>query len=193
MPAWARARPTARFVTDVTVPDGTVLAPSTPFVKTWRLSNEGSCAFGGPAADVRLVNVGGDLMGGPAEGVAVSDVQRPGAQFDVSLPLVAPARAGRYIGYWRMLSDGDTAWGHRLWVDIVVEESPETAAAAAAREEHDVDSFGPDAGSGAASPPDAGAQSGKSPAATEDDWSAELSLLANMGFDDMDRILQLLT
>lgn len=31
-----------RFIKDVTVPDGTVMAPSTPFTKIWRIHNNGS-------------------------------------------------------------------------------------------------------------------------------------------------------
>ncbi|MBN9348856.1 MAG: hypothetical protein J0I48_22080 [Devosia sp.] len=30
----------ARFVRDVSVPDGTILQPNEPFVKTWRFRNE---------------------------------------------------------------------------------------------------------------------------------------------------------
>jgi hypothetical protein len=35
----------ARFVSDVTVPDNTVLAPGVPFVKTWTLQNNGTCEW----------------------------------------------------------------------------------------------------------------------------------------------------
>ena len=33
------------FVTDVTIPDGTVLQPNETFVKTWRIKNIGTCAW----------------------------------------------------------------------------------------------------------------------------------------------------
>ncbi|MFN3762162.1 MAG: NBR1-Ig-like domain-containing protein, partial [Anaerolineae bacterium] len=35
----------ARWVADVTVPDNTAFAPNTPFVKTWRVRNSGTCAW----------------------------------------------------------------------------------------------------------------------------------------------------
>jgi hypothetical protein len=35
----------ADFVTDVTVPDGTVLDPGETFTKTWRLKNAGTCSW----------------------------------------------------------------------------------------------------------------------------------------------------
>ena len=35
----------AQFVADVTIPDGTTLAPGATFAKTWRLKNIGSCTW----------------------------------------------------------------------------------------------------------------------------------------------------
>ncbi|MBI3739709.1 MAG: hypothetical protein HY258_11730, partial [Chloroflexi bacterium] len=35
----------AQFITDVTYPDNTVIAPSTSFTKTWRLKNIGTCSW----------------------------------------------------------------------------------------------------------------------------------------------------
>ena len=35
----------ADFVTDVTIPDGTVLDPDESFTKTWRLKNSGTCSW----------------------------------------------------------------------------------------------------------------------------------------------------
>ncbi len=52
----------ARWVADVTVPDNTALAPGTPFVKTWRVRNSGTCAW---EPGTRLVFISGDPLGGP--------------------------------------------------------------------------------------------------------------------------------
>ena len=53
----------ATFVTDVTIPDDTRLAPGTEFVKTWRLRNSGTCDWG---PGFRFVFIEGEPMGGPA-------------------------------------------------------------------------------------------------------------------------------
>ena len=48
-----------RFIKDVTVPDGTPMAPSTPFTKIWRMCNSGSTAW---PYGIQLVWVGGDHL-----------------------------------------------------------------------------------------------------------------------------------
>jgi len=50
----------ARFISDVTIPDGTTLDPGTSFTKTWRLKNEGSCAWD---SRYQIVFVSGTSMG----------------------------------------------------------------------------------------------------------------------------------
>jgi next-to-BRCA1 protein 1 len=50
----------ARFVQDVTIFDGTELAPGTQFTKIWRLRNSGSIAW---PPQTQLVHVGGDELG----------------------------------------------------------------------------------------------------------------------------------
>src|SRR5574340_445852 len=49
------------FIKDVTVPDGTVLAPNARLVKTWRLRNNGNCAW---TTDTKLVFTSGAQMNG---------------------------------------------------------------------------------------------------------------------------------
>ncbi|MFN3762285.1 MAG: sigma-70 family RNA polymerase sigma factor, partial [Anaerolineae bacterium] len=54
--------PDARWGADVTGPDNTALAPGTPFVKTWRVRNAGTCAW---EPGTRLVFISGAPLGGP--------------------------------------------------------------------------------------------------------------------------------
>lgn len=78
----SQVKPMARFVTDVSVADGSPLPPNTRFVKTWCMRNDGSVTF---PAGCRLMPVGGDLMEGPEDGVAV-EPRAPGEEFHVSSP-----------------------------------------------------------------------------------------------------------
>jgi len=110
------SRAMARFVTDVSMPDGTKMLPGARFVKTWRIRNDGATGF--PAGS-RLCNVGGDLMDGPVDGVSVAEVA-PTEEADISVTLTAPQHEGRYVGYWRMKTPAGANFGHRLWVDINV-------------------------------------------------------------------------
>ncbi|CAM6012850.1 unnamed protein product [Sphagnum balticum] len=130
----------ARFVQDVTIFDGTELAPGASFTKIWRLRNSGSLPW---PKECRLVYVGGDEeLGGsvddetslllelPEQGLA------PQEEVNVSVDLVAPMQPGRYVSYWRLVapspppSEGQR-FGHRLWVLIHVtlkdQESPQVA------------------------------------------------------------------
>lgn len=69
-----------RFVTDVSISDGSPLPPNTRFVKTWCMRNDGQVTFP-PGA--KMMPVGGDMMGGPEDGVSVEQ-RAPGEEFHVS-------------------------------------------------------------------------------------------------------------
>ena len=56
--------PQARFVSHVTIEDGSQLALEQQFTKTWRLRNTGPCVW---PAHSRLIHVGGSLFSGPTE------------------------------------------------------------------------------------------------------------------------------
>lgn len=104
----------ARFIADVTMPDGTKLAPATQFVKIWRIRNDGETEW---PEDTRLEFVGGDCMLGKAVAVPAA---APGECVDVAVDMVAPRPAGRYCGYWRLRSGTGVRFGHRVWVDVLV-------------------------------------------------------------------------
>lgn len=105
----------AHFVADMTIPDDTPFLPNTPFVKTWRLQNSGTCDW---EAGTRLAYVSGDPLGGPT----TVDVQplAPGQYVDVSVNLIAPATPGTYRSNWRMQSPEGTLFGDSVYVQIVV-------------------------------------------------------------------------
>ncbi len=88
----------ARFMADVTVPDGTRYSPGAIFTKTWRLKNTGSCTWNTSYA---LVFDSGEAMGGAAS-LSLPEAVAPGQEIDISISLTAPAKAGKYRGYWRL-------------------------------------------------------------------------------------------
>lgn len=102
----------ARFVRDVTVPDGAAVASGTPLVKTWALRNTGNTAWEG----VRLVHVGGDALGAAP---AVEAHAEPGATAEISVELVVPGRPGRYVGRWQLEAADGRRFGPVIWVDLV--------------------------------------------------------------------------
>ena len=108
----------ARWVADVTVPDNTVIAPGTPFIKTWRVRNSGTCAW---EPGTRLIFVSGTPMGGPTADVPAL---APGAQADVSVSLTAPAAPGTYRANYQFQAPDGTRFGPVIWVQIVVPGTP---------------------------------------------------------------------
>jgi len=103
------------------VPDGTSYAPNTPFLKTWRLKNIGSCTW----KNYSLVFDSGDKMGG-LDSVSIVPTILPGQTLDISVNLTSPSSAGTYRGYWKLKNNTGVAFGigtggtKSFWVDIKV-------------------------------------------------------------------------
>lgn len=110
------------YLQDVTIPDNTTMTPGESFTKTWRVQNTGSCTW---AVGYKFVMVAGDAMSGQA--LTLSQTVAPGAQFDISVPMVAPTKAGKFTGTWRMSDAAGTYFGDPLTVVIVVGGSTATA------------------------------------------------------------------
>jgi hypothetical protein len=109
------ARYLGRFVADVTVEDGTPFNPGQPFVKIWKMRNEGTTAW---PENTRLSYVGGDKLSN-VEAVAVPPMD-PGVEVDIAVDMAAPSKPGRYVSYFRLLTPDGTRFGQRVWVDIIV-------------------------------------------------------------------------
>lgn len=111
----------AKFVADITVPDGTSFEPKAPFLKTWRLRNDGDVAL--PESRLMPVNTTDSCcLSGPMEGVLIAGKQ-PLQEFDVTVPFVAPLLPGHFVSEWRLMrTDTGTFFGDRLWVEVQVQD-----------------------------------------------------------------------
>jgi len=105
----------ARFVSDVSIADGTALSSNQYFVKIWRLRNEGTEAW---PTGTRLEFVGGDKLSSQ-DSVAVPAVS-PNEEIEVAVGMTAPAKPGRYVSYWRLSQSDGNRFGQRVWVDFFV-------------------------------------------------------------------------
>jgi hypothetical protein len=109
------------FVQDVTIPDGTVMAPGATFRKTWRLKNAGTCTW---TTAYQMVFANGSQMGGP-NAVQFTQNVAPGQTFDFSVDLTAPSTPGSYRGNWLFKNASGALFGlgsqNKPWfVDIRV-------------------------------------------------------------------------
>ena len=85
----------AQFIRDVSIPDGSQIAPGASFTKTWRLRNAGTCTWSG----YTLVFDSGDQMGGIAQSFGTV---APGQEVDLSVNFTALTTPGTYRSYWRI-------------------------------------------------------------------------------------------
>lgn len=93
----------AKLISDITIPDGTILPASTPFTKVWRIKNNGYCTW---TTQMLMTFVSGDAMSGGT--VPMPHNVKPGQYVDVSIPMISPAvpQDGYYHGNWSLNGDG---------------------------------------------------------------------------------------
>jgi len=120
--AFNQSKPCARFVRDVTIPDGTSVTPGSVIKKSWKIRNDGEVPW--PATTV-ISSAGGDLLGFQ-DAQPVSPIQ-PNQETDITVQLNAPVATGRYVGYFRLRTGPTgTFFGQRFWVDIrIIDEEDE--------------------------------------------------------------------
>ena len=106
----------AAFAGDVTIPDGTQFDPETPFIKTWRISNTGSCTWN---SGYSVVFVRGDGMSGISP-QSLTFETTPGSSREISVDLVTPLNPGTYTGHWQLINPAKELFGHSFYVEIVV-------------------------------------------------------------------------
>ncbi|PIN14876.1 hypothetical protein CDL12_12489 [Handroanthus impetiginosus] len=117
----------SRFIQDVNIIDGTLVAPLTPFTKIWRMRNNGTVPW---PQNTQLVWIGGDKL----SNVLSVDLEISSAgllvdqELDVAVDFISPELPGRYISYWRLASPSGQKFGQRVWVliqvDAPIKETP---------------------------------------------------------------------
>lgn len=107
------------FINDVTIPDGTVVAPGSSFVKTWAIQNSGTCNWGG---GYNAVLVGGEPFGSGAP-IPVSPAN-PGDVINVSANLIAPTTPGAHNSVWQLQASNGVTFGTKFDVVINIPGAP---------------------------------------------------------------------
>ena len=117
----------AAYVADVTIPDGTVLAPGQRFTKGWEIQNTGTRTW-----DKRYswqFEAGAPM--GTVRQVGVSSRVPPGGTARFLVQMVAPTRPGSYRGFWQMTDSSGNVFGSQAWVAVTVAGAHPTATPAA--------------------------------------------------------------
>jgi hypothetical protein len=110
---------------DVNVPDDTVMSPGQEFIKTWKIKNIGTCAWGEGYKLVfsysSLPN--DDSLNGVAQPLGASIASQQ--EVEVSVQFTAPDLPGTYFSVWTMQNPAGIAFSGNenkaLYVQIVVQ------------------------------------------------------------------------
>jgi hypothetical protein len=110
------------YVSDVTISDGTVVAPGANFTKTWRIQNTGTCTWN---SNYSIIFSSGERMSGTT--TTIDQSVAPDETGDISVELTAPDTDGTYTGYWILSNNSGTAFGNYVYVQIIVSASSSTS------------------------------------------------------------------
>lgn len=98
----------SKFISDVTVPDGTQFKTGEKFTKTWLIQNVGTTTW---TTQYKLVYVDGFTGSNNTLSVNLPKEVKPGEQIEVSVNFTAPASNGSYTSWWRMYSANGVVFG----------------------------------------------------------------------------------
>ncbi|WP_018599360.1 NBR1-Ig-like domain-containing protein [Mycobacterium sp. 155] len=91
------------FVADITVPDGTIMAPYQEFEKTWRVRNSGTVPWIGRWLARRGTPIGHGVPASLSR-VRIPDTQ-PGEELDITVSVRAQPLAGASQAHWKMVDE----------------------------------------------------------------------------------------
>lgn len=109
-----------QFIADINYPDDTGVAAGAEFIKTWKIRNVGTCAWG---SGYKLAYAGyTDKMSGV--GQPITTVVQPGQDIEVSVQFKAPTKPGVYVSAWTMANPQNVNFfdnrGKPFYVKVVV-------------------------------------------------------------------------
>jgi hypothetical protein len=107
----------ARFIEDLTIPDGEHVSPGQAIDKRWSVQNTGTCDWG---PEYRLVRISGDAFAGPDE-IALYPA-RAGTDAVWQVVLDAHDFQGEYSSRWQAQAPDGSRFGDDVFVVIVVTE-----------------------------------------------------------------------
>lgn len=108
--------PDLTFLEDLTIPDGTLVAPGTDLDKRWQVENSGTCNWD---RDYRV-----KLLSGPDMGARPEQALYPalsGTEAVIRMKLTAPEEAGAYQSAWQAHDPNDEPFGNPFFIEIIVE------------------------------------------------------------------------
>jgi len=103
------------YISDLTIPDGTLVSPGDTIDKRWQVENSGSCNWN---EGYRLRRISGEALGVPGELALYPARSGPRAVLQIRFP--APAEPGTYRSAWQAYNPQGEAFGDPVFVEIIV-------------------------------------------------------------------------
>lgn len=103
------------FLSDLTIPDNTVVAPSSTIDKRWEVKNSGTCNWDNR---YRLRRTAGQEMNSLLEQALYP--ARSGSQAVIQVIFTAPSKAGTYLSSFQAFNPEGKAFGDPVFIEIVV-------------------------------------------------------------------------
>ncbi|KAK4309378.1 hypothetical protein Pmani_018994 [Petrolisthes manimaculis] len=122
----------ARYIKDITFPDGSEVAPGAEFIKTWRVANSGIWTWNEKTTlckwtQVRFRDAPAGWKLKPALKKIVCPPLEPGQESDISITFTAPSEPGWYATHWRFCQRG-RLFGNQMWCAVHVVDNPDSNA-----------------------------------------------------------------
>jgi hypothetical protein len=105
------------YVSDLTIPDGTVVVPDSTIDKRWEVENSGTCNWN--------ENYHLRQIAGPDIGLAKDQALYParsGSRANLRIVLTAPTKPDKYHIVWQAANPAGQLFGDPIYMDIVVSE-----------------------------------------------------------------------
>jgi hypothetical protein len=103
------------YVQDLTIPDGTSMAPGQIVDKQWQVQNSGTCNWD---KRYRLKLIGGDAMG--VQPLQPLFPARAGTEATLRIVFTAPQSSGVYESQWQAVDPAGVPFGDAFYVQISV-------------------------------------------------------------------------
>jgi hypothetical protein len=103
------------YIEDLSIPDGTQVAPRIQLDKRWRVKNTGTCNWD---QRYQLKAIAGPELGALSEQRLVP--ARSGSEATIRIVFMAPAEDGTYRSAWQAYDPEDRPFGDPIFIEVLV-------------------------------------------------------------------------
>lgn len=104
------------YISDLTIPDGSIIQPGASIDKRWEVENSGSCNW---EAGYTLRLIAGEELGAGSQQALVP--ARSGTRAVIRILFQSPQEEGNYRSAWQAFNPQDQPFGDPIFMDIVVQ------------------------------------------------------------------------